>query len=254
VLHRQVLVGSLVVVGICAVISTAALLLGVGTEPAAGQSTAHAATTKQTVTKITVTVGKPSEFRFTLSKQKIPAVGTVLFTVVNKGKIAHNFKIAGKKTPLLAPGKSATLLVVFRSKGRYAYLCTLVGHASAGMKGSFGVGTVTPPPPPPTTTAPVPASCANPQTTTVQVSMFEYGYTLSQTTVPCGTVTFVGKNTGAEQHNIHFTGVQGGVGQLIGPGETTTQTVQFTGGKVSFQCDVFNHATQGMTGTLTVSG
>ena len=55
------------------------------------------------------------------SKRSIPAVGTVIFTVVNKGKISHNFKIGGKITPNLLPGKSAKLTVKFTKKGHYAY-------------------------------------------------------------------------------------------------------------------------------------
>jgi uncharacterized cupredoxin-like copper-binding protein len=108
-----------------------------------------------TITKITVTA---SEFKFVLSKRSIPAPGTVVFTVVNKGKIAHDFKIAGKKTPTLKPGKSAKLTVKFTKKGQFAYTCTLPGHATAGMKGKFAVAakpvatpttTTTPAAPPP---------------------------------------------------------------------------------------------------------
>jgi len=61
--------------------------------------------------------------------------GTGVFKVVNKGKLSHNFKINGKKTPLLAAGKAATLRVLFTKAGRYPYLCTVPGHAAAGMKG-----------------------------------------------------------------------------------------------------------------------
>ena len=78
-----------------------------------------------------------SEFKFVLSKKVVPA-GTVTFVVTNKGHVAHDFKIKGKKTPLLSPGKSATLKVVF-PKGQYPYLCTVPGHAAAGMKGVFAV-------------------------------------------------------------------------------------------------------------------
>jgi uncharacterized cupredoxin-like copper-binding protein len=37
--------------------------------------------------------------------------------VTNKGKIPHDFKIAGKKTPLLKPGKSAELTVTLKKAG-----------------------------------------------------------------------------------------------------------------------------------------
>ena len=115
-----------------------------------------------TGTRITVTA---SEFKFALSKKSIPAGSMVIFTVINKGKIAHDFKIAGKKTPSLAPGKSAKLTVTFPKKGQSAYLCTLAGHAAAGMKGTFAVGVAPVTPKPATTTAaptptPAPTSTA----------------------------------------------------------------------------------------------
>jgi uncharacterized cupredoxin-like copper-binding protein len=88
----------------------------------------HAATAK------TVTV-KASEFKFVLSTKKAHH-GAFIFKVTNKGKIAHDFKIAGKKTPKLNPGKSATLKVTL-SKGKHKYICTIDSHASFGMKGTF---------------------------------------------------------------------------------------------------------------------
>ena len=85
-----------------------------------------------------VTAGKPSEFRFTLAK-KTAVKGTVVFKITNKGSINHDFKIAGKKTAQVAPGKTATLRIVFKKAGKFPYMCTLPGHAAAGMKGTFTV-------------------------------------------------------------------------------------------------------------------
>jgi uncharacterized cupredoxin-like copper-binding protein len=84
---------------------------------------------------VSVTAGKPSEFRFTLSTKSVKA-GKVTFKVTNRGRIAHDFSISGKKTPLLNPGKSATLTVTLK-KGSAAYKCTVPGHAQAGMKGTL---------------------------------------------------------------------------------------------------------------------
>lgn len=85
-------------------------------------------------TTVAVSLGKPSEFKLTLSKKAIPR-GTGVFKVTNKGMIKHDFKIAGKKTPALSTGKVSTLKVLFKKAGKYPYVCTLPGHAAAGMKG-----------------------------------------------------------------------------------------------------------------------
>lgn len=87
---------------------------------------------------VTVTAGKPAELRFVVLPKSV-ARGAVTFKVANRGKLEHDFKIAGKKTPKLAAGKSATFRVTFAKAGRYPYLCTLPGHAAGGMKGVFTV-------------------------------------------------------------------------------------------------------------------
>jgi uncharacterized cupredoxin-like copper-binding protein len=93
------------------------------------------ASAKTSATTVRVSM---TEFRFTLSKKVVPR-GAVTFIVVNKGTIGHDFKIAGKKTPVIAAGKSRTLKVVFTKAGKYRYLCTLPSHATAGMKGTLTV-------------------------------------------------------------------------------------------------------------------
>jgi len=87
-----------------------------------------------TGTAVTVTA---SEFKFKLSKTSVPA-GSVTFTVKNAGHVGHDFKIGGKKTAMIKPGKSAKLTVTLK-KGKAAYLCTVPGHAAAGMKGTLTV-------------------------------------------------------------------------------------------------------------------
>jgi uncharacterized cupredoxin-like copper-binding protein len=87
-----------------------------------------------TGTAVTVTA---TEFHFKLSKTSV-LHGSVTFTVVNKGHVGHDFKIGGKKTALISPGKSAKLTVTLK-KGKAAYLCTVPGHSAAGMKGTLTV-------------------------------------------------------------------------------------------------------------------
>jgi uncharacterized cupredoxin-like copper-binding protein len=64
--------------------------------------------------------------------------GLVRFIVTNKGRISHNFAIAKDQTSVLAPRKSQVLDVKL-SKGKYTYICTIRGHAAAGMKGQLVV-------------------------------------------------------------------------------------------------------------------
>ena len=99
---------------------------------------AGAQQTSAKVTTINVTAGKPAEFRFTLSKKTAPS-GIVIFKVTNNGALPHDFKINGHKTKLLTPGGAQTLKVTFLKAGKYPFLCTVTGHAAAGMKGTFTV-------------------------------------------------------------------------------------------------------------------
>ena len=98
---------------------------------------AIARTGASSATIVTVTEGKPSEFRITLSKKTVRH-GAVTFKVTNKGSIHHDFKIAGRKTKMLQPGKGATLTVTL-TKGKKPYQCTVTGHAAGGMKGTLTV-------------------------------------------------------------------------------------------------------------------
>ena len=82
---------------------------------------------------------KGGEFFFRLSTKSISRPGKVTFVFKNVGHIAHDFKINGKVTPLLQPGRTAKLVVTFKKKGKFHYLCTVPGHAEAGMRGVFTV-------------------------------------------------------------------------------------------------------------------
>jgi uncharacterized cupredoxin-like copper-binding protein len=111
--------------------------------PAGAGAATHATT-------VSVTAGKPSEFGFQLATKTVRH-GSVTFKVTNGGNIPHDFKICasangssanactGTVTKLLSPGASATLTYSFKTKGTYEYLCTVPGHAAAGMKGDLKV-------------------------------------------------------------------------------------------------------------------
>jgi plastocyanin len=105
------------------------IVLGSGAAPAVAAHS-HAKVTSVKVVAV--------EFKFTVTPSVISKPGAVTFTVVNRGRVAHDFKIAGKKTPLINPGKSAKLTVTLKA-GRFPYLCAVPGHAAAGMKGILTV-------------------------------------------------------------------------------------------------------------------
>jgi mono/diheme cytochrome c family protein len=73
---------------------------------------------------------------FALSVKTAP-LGTVRFVVRNAGTRPHSFRIAGKKTPALARGKTARLTVAFKRAGKYPYVSTVAGDVRRGLKGTF---------------------------------------------------------------------------------------------------------------------
>jgi len=100
---------------------------------------AVAHTDRQTRSTATTVQVKGGEFFFKLSTKSVASPGKVTFVFRNTGHILHDFSINGKKTPLTSPGKTATLVVTFKKKGKFTYICTVPGHAAAGMKGVFTV-------------------------------------------------------------------------------------------------------------------
>lgn len=113
-------------------VATAGVLLA-----AVAAATARPAPAAGTVTRVTVNM---IEYQFRLSVKKVPR-GTVVFTVVNKGELAHIFEIPRlhKITPLLQPGQRAKLRVTFRKAGRYYYICPVGAHVQFGMAGYLKV-------------------------------------------------------------------------------------------------------------------
>ena len=100
---------------------------------------ATARSNRQTRAAATTIQVKGGEFFFKLSAKSIAKPGKVTFVFKNVGHVMHDFKINGKKTPLIQPGKTAKLVVTLTKKKKYTYLCTVPGHAAAGMKGVFTV-------------------------------------------------------------------------------------------------------------------
>jgi nitrite reductase (NO-forming) len=107
-----------------------------GTSTASTQSTTTAKTTtsavKQGPARQQIQVSE-AEFKITLATTSLKH-GTVTFVVKNAGKIPHDLAIAGTslKTPLIAPGKTATLTAPLKA-GPIELYCTVPGHKQAGM-------------------------------------------------------------------------------------------------------------------------
>jgi quinohemoprotein ethanol dehydrogenase len=102
-----------------------------------GGAVKHAGEKKSTTTNGTASPTvqvEMTEFKFAFSSQTLDT-GTVTFDAMNDGGIPHNLHIDGMQTPNVDPGGSAKLTVTFTKPGKYPYLCTLPGHAAAGMKG-----------------------------------------------------------------------------------------------------------------------
>ena len=64
-----------------------------------------------------------------------PEVADTLYTASLQG----GAQAMGQHVGSIAAGKRATLKVTFKKAGRYPYLCTIPGHAPAGMKGTLVV-------------------------------------------------------------------------------------------------------------------
>jgi uncharacterized cupredoxin-like copper-binding protein len=215
---------------------------------------------------VLVTAGKPSEFAFKLSKSSGLPVGLVAFKVTNAGSVPHSFEVCNKpgtansctgvKTRVLGKGQSQTIMVNLTS-GIHEYLCTVTGHAAAGMKGQLSTAGVTPPKTTTTSTTTKTTStskpfvCNSPTTSTVNVNEFEYSYTFSPSTIHCGTITFIVHNIGQLPHNIDFLGTNYST-DYADPGETNSITAQLSAGNQAYQCDYPEHSSLGMIGSFTV--
>jgi uncharacterized cupredoxin-like copper-binding protein len=100
---------------------------------------ASARTAPQAHTSATTIQVSGKEFSFKLSSKSIARPGTVRFNFKNAGHVKHDFSINHQHTPMISPGKTASITVSFKKKGKYQYVCTVPGHAAAGMRGTFTV-------------------------------------------------------------------------------------------------------------------
>jgi cytochrome c6 len=174
--------------------------------------------------KVTATDGG-----FRLSSWTAPK-GQVTFVVTNTGKKPHDFRIAGKKTPVLAPGQSAKLVHTFNLAGNFPYLSTLGGDARAGLKGVF---------------AALPPKA-------VGVTATDRAFRLSTKLGQVGQVAFVVQNTGKAKHDFRIAGQKTPV---LVPGTGAALIVTFKrAAPYPYTSTVAGDAARGLKGTFTVRG
>jgi hypothetical protein len=211
---------------------------------AATQLPARAATTT-----LSVTLGNAG---ITLSRASVPA-GTIAFAIRNTAASARRFTVAGRRTAPIAPRQRATLTVTLPRGGSYALVSSGAGRTTKATLRVFALAIATPTTSPSPTATPSTAglsTCAHPVATTVTVTMTDGGFLFSQTSVPCGAVTFTTTNAGRLEHSL----VLGSAAKPgLNAGETATFTVQLAPGDVHWECGTFGHDDLGEEGTLVVA-
>lgn len=105
--------------------ATATLVLAGITTPALAART----------TEVTSPASDPMSFVGMPTKLK---PGTYTFRYTNKSGMTHDLKVGAVETPDFDKGTRS--ITVKLKKGTVKYLCTLPGHAAAGMKGRIRVG------------------------------------------------------------------------------------------------------------------
>jgi len=178
--------------------------------------------------------------------------------VTNLGTIPHDFEICsapatngsantcqGTTTRMLSHGQSASLTVTLK-KGLYEYLCTVAGHAQAGMKGVLEVA-------------------VNPIVSVTAGRPSELGFRLSTPSIPvAGTVTFKVRNVGTSPHDFEICSTpttsngsafacKGTTTPMLPHGQSASITVTLTKGLYEYLSTVTGEAQAGMRGVFGVA-
>ena len=85
-----------------------------------------------------------ADLKITPAMPEVPA-GPVVVHVTNSGSQVHNlsFPALGKDSGDIQPGQAATMDLGVLAAGTYDMVCTIAGHAAAGMTGMLHVGSAT---------------------------------------------------------------------------------------------------------------
>lgn len=109
-------------------VAVGVLLLG-------GGAALHAGAPPQRVTLVA------KEFAYTPATLTVTAGRPVQLELHNQGVVEHDFVIDQFKVKmgLVGPGKKATLTFTPKTKGSFAFYCSVPGHKEAGMRGTLVV-------------------------------------------------------------------------------------------------------------------
>jgi uncharacterized cupredoxin-like copper-binding protein len=94
-------------------------------------------------------------FQFTPASATVSAGDEVEVTLTNAGALEHSFAVVAtgvdlntvtdaeainsSATSVVAPGETGTVTFTAPAAGTYQFVCTVAGHAAAGMVGTFTV-------------------------------------------------------------------------------------------------------------------
>lgn len=104
-----------------------------GTATPSASPAASPVASPATDTGVTLEMG---EFYFKPNMFTIPADTDITVTLVNKGLVGHDFNIASPavSSPMINPGDTGTFTLNLPA-GSYEFICSVEGHADAGMYG-----------------------------------------------------------------------------------------------------------------------
>ena len=130
---------------ISVVLAIGALALGLaavfiaGDSSAGGSSPSAASATAAQQLELTL-----ADLKITPAMPEV-AAGSVVVHVTNSGSQVHNlsFPALDKDSGDIQPGQTATMDLGVLAAGTYDMICTIAGHAAAGMTGMLHVGSAT---------------------------------------------------------------------------------------------------------------
>lgn len=85
-------------------------------------------------------VVRTNDYAFQPATVTVPAGRDFNLTLENQGRVPHDLTVPALGIHVVAaPGQSTTISIAALAPGRYRMLCSVPGHAAAGMTGTFVV-------------------------------------------------------------------------------------------------------------------